>query len=175
MGLVRTVLLGEPPPLLAEWLQRRRVLGQDLYDEVWEGEYHVAPAANSRHGDVEAQLAALLYDRARTRDLWPTGPVNVGGPDDYRVPDQAFFHHRTADVFLPNAAIVVEVVSPADESYAKLTFYFAAGVEEVLMADPEHRQIEWYQRGPERFERANRSVLLDLSDDDLLAEIDWPS
>jgi Uma2 family endonuclease len=174
MAGIRTVLLGEPPPPLAAWLERRRALGQDLYDEVWEGEYHVAPAAHRRHGDVEAQLAVLLHDRARTRGLWPTGPVNIGEPDDYRVPDRAFFYERVPLVFLPSAAIVVEVVSPADESYAKLGFYFGAGVEEVLIADPEHRHVEWYQRGPSGFVGAGRSSLLDLGDEELATEIDWP-
>jgi len=44
MNLMRTVLVGRPPQDFEEVLQRRRALGQDLFDEVWEGEYHVAPA-----------------------------------------------------------------------------------------------------------------------------------
>ena len=48
----RTVLLGEPPNVLAEWLERRRALGQDRFDEVWEGDYHVSPEARASHGDV---------------------------------------------------------------------------------------------------------------------------
>lgn len=175
MRVMRTVVLGDPPALLAEWLERRRALGQDLYDEVWEGEYHVAPAAHRRHGDVEAQIGALLHGRARQRKLWPTGPVNIGGPEDYRVPDRAFFREREPGVFLPRAAIVVEVVSPGDESYAKLPFYFACGVDEVLIADPERRVVEWYGRGERGFERVGRSDLLDLDEEGLTAEIDWPA
>lgn len=172
---MRTVLLGEPPPPLADWLARRRALGQDRYDEVWEGEYHVAPAAHRRHGDVEAQLGALLHGPARERGLWPTGPVNIGQPDDYRVPDRAFFRGRDPGVFLPRAAIVVEVVSPGDESFAKLPFYFAAGVEEVLVADPERQTVEWYRRGDDRFERTGQSDLLGIDEAGVSTAIDWPA
>lgn len=28
---MRTVVLGEPPPVVADWLERRRALGQDLW------------------------------------------------------------------------------------------------------------------------------------------------
>ncbi len=76
-----TVLLGEPPAPVGEWLERRRALGQDLFDEVWAGEHHVAPAAHARHGDIDDQVAALLRPRARSRGIWPTGPVNIGRHD----------------------------------------------------------------------------------------------
>jgi hypothetical protein len=32
--VARTVFLNEPPSETAAWLERRRALGQDLYDEV---------------------------------------------------------------------------------------------------------------------------------------------
>ena len=55
MLMTRTVLLGEPPPVVTEWLRHRRELGQDGFDEVWDGEYHVAPMVHRRQGDVDAQ------------------------------------------------------------------------------------------------------------------------
>ena len=36
---------------LEELIARRRALGQDGMDEVWEGEYHVAPHAHSHSGE----------------------------------------------------------------------------------------------------------------------------
>lgn len=171
---MRTVVLGEVPPPLAEWLDRRRALGQDRQDEVWEGEYHVAPEAHRRHGDLQAQLSEMLGSRARGRGLWPSGPVNIGHPDNYRVPDLAFFDERTMAVFLPTASIVVEVVSPGDESYAKFDFYFSAGVDEVLIVDPERRVLQWYGRGGAGFEPVSRSQRLELDGHDVAARIDWP-
>jgi Uma2 family endonuclease len=171
---VRTVVLGEPPAALAEWLQRRRKLGQDLFDEVWDGERHVVPAANRRHGDIDDQLAALLRGRARARDLWPSGPVNIGEPANYRVPARAYFSRRDLRTFEPTAVLVVEIVSPDDETYAKFGFYFDRDVAELLIVDPERRIVEWYARGTDAFVRVDASAVLELTEAQLTAEIDWP-
>jgi Uma2 family endonuclease len=172
--VARTVFLDEPPYDIAAWLERRRALGQDLYDEVWEGEYHVAPAPHRRHGYVGAQLAVLLWPRARQAGLWLNDPLNIGEPDNYRVPDRAILRDREMSAFLPTAAVVVEVVSPGDESYQKFDFYFARWVEEVLIVDPQRRTVEWYARGADAFTRSGRSTLLDVDEPTLHGEIDWP-
>lgn len=167
-------MLGEPPAPLAAWLLQRRELGQDLYDEVWNGERHVVPAAHRRHGDIDDQLAALLRPAARERGLWPSGPANIGEPSDYRVPDRAYFAHREPSSFEPTAAIVVEIVSPGDESYAKFGFYFARGVAEVLVVDPQRRAVEWYVRGESGFDRAAASALLGIAETRMSGDLDWP-
>ena len=173
--MARTVLLGDPPDVVSDWLERRRVLGQDGHDEMWEGAYHVAPMANSRHGDVQMQLVERLGPRARRAGLRPVGKVNIGlSKDDFRVPDLTFIRGRQHAVYLPTAAVVVEVVSPNDESSAKLAFYFAHGVEEVLIVDPLRRTVEWYIRGTAGFERTGSSLLLQLDEATLHGEIDWP-
>jgi len=46
---MRTVVVGERPRELAEWIERRRSLGQDLFDEVWDEEYHVVPGPSAEH------------------------------------------------------------------------------------------------------------------------------
>lgn len=173
--MTRTVVCGEPPDVLTEWLERRHALGQDGHDEVWEGEYHVAPVANSRHGDVATQLNVLLWPRARHAGLRPVGEVNIGTSKyDFRVPDLAFIRGREHAVYLPTAAIVVEVISPGDESYATFGSYFARGVDELLIADPQARTVECYTRGAAGFERTGASVLLDVDETTLHGEIDWP-
>jgi len=171
---MRTIVLGEQPASLQSWLEQRRALGQDKFDEVWEGEYHVAPEAHGRHGDVDDQLASLLRPRARGVGLWPSGPLNLGAENDYRVPDRAYRRDRTSEVWNPTASIVVEILSPGDESYAKFGFYHRLGVEEVLIVDPLRRVVEWYRRGEEGFERAGASQLLSVTEAELTAEIDWP-
>lgn len=150
----RTVLVGDPPGVLAEWLRLRKALGQDRFDEVWEGDYHVAPTAHSSHGDVQGQLAALLRPVARELGLWLSGAVNIGSPEDYRVPDLVVLRDRAGAVFLPTAAVVVKVVSPGDESYRKLGFYFARGVDEVLMVEPSSRTVRWLRHAEDGFETA---------------------
>ncbi len=171
---MRTVVLDEHPAGFAAFLDQRRRLGQDRFDEVWEGEYHVVPGPNGPHGDLDSQLVALLRPRARAHGLWGHQTVNIGRLGDYRVPDQSYLRERAQGAFTPTAAIVVEVVSPGDETYDKLDFYFARGVEELLIVDPRDRTVQWYARGTTGFERSGRSQLLDLTADDLHAAIDWP-
>jgi Uma2 family endonuclease len=171
----RAVFLDEPPDEVVAWLKRRSALGRDRHDEVWEGDYHVAPMAHARHGDVQAQLAEILGPLARRKGLRPVGEVNIGtSEEDFRVPDFAVIRGRDLAVFLPTAAIVVEVVSPGDESYAKFGFYLARGVEELLVVDPERCAVEWYGRGPDGFVRSGASALLGLNEATLHGRIDWP-
>ena len=42
---MRTVVVGDLPAPNAEWLMHRRALGQDLFDEVCDGQYHYRVAA----------------------------------------------------------------------------------------------------------------------------------
>lgn len=168
------LVLGDRPPELERFLERRRALGQDLFDEVWEGTYHVAPAPNFAHGRVEAELAAILRPAARQAGLVMTGPFNLGDPDDYRVPDQGWHRVRSGGTWLPTAALVVEVLSPGDESYEKLDFYAQHGVDEVLVADPSLRVVRLWELRGGRYEDTGRSGLLDLTAESLVAAVDWP-
>jgi Uma2 family endonuclease len=170
-----TLFVDEPPREIAKWLERRHALGQDRRDEVWEGAYHVVPAAHSRHGFVVAQVAERLGPRARRAGLWPVGEVNIGlSEHDFRVPDYAVIRDRNFGLYLPTAAVIVEIISAGDESYQKFGFYFAHGVEEVLIVDPQRRTVEWYARGADAFARSGRSALLDVDEATLHGEIDWP-
>jgi Uma2 family endonuclease len=171
----RTVVFAEAPDEVVDWLERRRALGQDGHDEMWEGEYYVPPMAHGRQGDVGSQLGELLGPRARRVGLRPIGAVNIGvSNDNFRVPNLTFIRGRDLVVYFPTAAIVVEVVSPNDRSYATFTFYFDRGVEEVLIADPQLQTVQWHTRGPGCFERTGASVLLDVDEATLHGEIDWP-
>lgn len=173
-GAMRTVVVGERPGVLQGWLEQRQRLEQDGRDEVWEGEYHVVPMAHGRHGDVDDQLAVLLRSPARAAGLWPSGSINIGDPDDYRVPDRAYRRDRDLVTFFPNAAIVVEIVSPGDETYAKLPFYARRGVEEVLIVDPLLQTVAWYTLEAGVLHPTARSALLDIASDELAGLIDWP-
>jgi hypothetical protein len=63
---VKTVVLGPRPRELEGLIQRRRALGIDAFDEVWEGSYHAAPA-HPAHGYVELIVADPT---ARTVTCW---------------------------------------------------------------------------------------------------------
>ena len=166
-----TVVLGERPAELEALLARRRALGLDGHDEVWEGVYHVAAPAHSDHGIVEAGLVAALGPRAKARGLRPSGAVNLGTAEDYRVPDLGFHEGRPGSAYVGTVAVVVEVLSPDDETRAKFGFYAAQGVRELLVADPAERTVRCWRLVDGAYEPAGASEVLAV---ELIAEIDWP-
>jgi Uma2 family endonuclease len=99
---------------------------------------------------------------------------NIGSPTDYRIPDRAYFRGGPDETWNSTAAIVVEILSPEDESRRKLGFYFRVGVEEVLIVDPDEHIVEWLARGREAFEPADGSELLGITSAELAERIDWP-
>jgi Uma2 family endonuclease len=122
-------LVRDPRPAEFEaLLERRRRLGQDRFDEVWEGVLHMNPAPSGRHARVEAQLLVLLQAPAAAASLTVVGQFNLGkNENDYRVPDGGAHRDFTDRVFYPTAALVIEIVSPGDESWGKLDFYAEHG------------------------------------------------
>ncbi|WP_370326551.1 Uma2 family endonuclease [Euzebya sp.] len=170
---MRTVLNG-PPDVLQRWLDERRARGQDLHDEVWEGVYHVAPAPHPAHGYLDDELAAVLRPYAKAAGLTGSGPLNIGSPDDYRVPDRAYLRGLPDETFVPTAAVVVEIVSPNDETWAKLDFYHRHDVDELLITDPRDRTVRWFLWGETGYVEADASRVLQLPATALHDAIDWP-
>jgi Uma2 family endonuclease len=172
---VKTVVLDPPPIEVTQLIERRKRLGLDLYDEIWEGVYHMAPAPRYQHGDLDQQLAELLGPLARKAGLVAGGPFNLGRPDDFRVPDRGL--HRSGlgpdTVCLATAAMVVEIVSPNDETYDKLPFYAAHGVGEVLVVDPSERAVRLLALAGDHYEEARRSALLDVEVDQVRDALRW--
>ena len=170
-------LVRDPQPAEFEaLLEHRRALGQDLLDEVWDGVYHMNPTPHSRHVAIRQQLAELLGPLARAAGLQPRlGNFNIGAQDDYRVPDGGLLRPRPDAVYLPTAALVVEIVSPGDKSWEKLAFYAAHGVDEVLIVDPQERGVHWLARAAAgEYRPVEQSALVALGPDALADRIEWP-
>ena len=70
--------------------------------------------------------------------------------------------------------MVVEVVSPHDESWLKFDHYAAHGVDEVLIADPQDSTLHLFVLVDGAYQPAERSDLLDVTVADLHAAIEWP-
>jgi Uma2 family endonuclease len=125
-------------PLIAE----RERLGLDTFDEMWEGVAHVVPPPSVPHQDAEGELHALLRARARELGLRCTVNTGVFDPDrpdhSFRVPDivVARPEQRSHRGIEGGAVLVVEILSPRDETYEKLPFYAAQGCEQVLIVHP---------------------------------------
>ncbi|MGH2909269.1 MAG: Uma2 family endonuclease [Solirubrobacteraceae bacterium] len=76
---------------------------------------------------------------------------------------------------MPSAALVLEVVSPEDETWDKLGFYAVHDVDELLIVDPRKREIHWFALRPGRgYQPITRSALVALGPDELAERIDWP-
>jgi Uma2 family endonuclease len=176
LGSVPTLVRDPQPAEFEALLEQRRRLGQDLFDEVWEGVYHMNPAPHSRHGQVDRQVAVLLDRFAREAGLTGTGPFNLGKPRDYRVPDGGLLRPGPADVYVPTAALAIEIVSPGDDTWDKLPFYAKCDVEELLIVDPQQRRVHWLALGPDgEYRPIERSRLIDLGSAELAERVDWPS
>ena len=171
-----TLVRDPAPPQFTALLERRRHLGQDVLDEMWQGVYHVVPVPHSRHAAVAQQLAVLLGPVARETSLVPAvGIFNLGEPGDYRVPDGGIFRPGPDDLYASTAALVVEIVSPDDKTWEKRGFYAAYGVEELVIVDPQERHVHWLGLQADReYRPLERSNLIALGPDELAERIDWP-
>jgi Uma2 family endonuclease len=174
---VMPTLVLDPPPQALEALQeRRRRAGLDRFDEVWEGVLHMVPAPLGEHADISQQLAEVLGPLARAAGLTATiAEFNLGvADDDFRVPDGGIHRTRPRGVWHTTAALVVEIVSPGDESWQKLPFYAAHQVDEVLIADPADHTVHWLALTDGEYREVRRSGLLDIGPAELAERIDWP-
>ena len=139
-------MLEAPQALLDE----RRSKGLDKSDEMWEGELHMVPPPSGSHQEVGAELFLILGPLAKARGLLPrydpTGVFRPGVDNDWRVPDQVYALPEVASKrgIEGAASLVVEILSPNDESYAKLGWYASVGVGEVLVIDPTTRRVELF-------------------------------
>ena len=173
---VRTVILDPPSAGLDELVQRRARSGLDRLDEIWEGELHMVPAPSHAHGDLESQLHALLRPLARQAGLTMTGQVNLGDSEhDFRVPDGALHRPGAGGTWHPTAALVIEIVSPGDESWEKLPFYAAHHVDEILIVDPHKQTVNWLALEHDQYQPIQHSRLIDLGPGELAERIDWPA
>jgi Uma2 family endonuclease len=171
---MRTIVVGDRPPLLAQLIAERAAKGQDLFDEVWNGEYHLAPAPHSRHGVVDRQVAAILDPVARASGLVPLGPFNLGALNDYRVPDAGYVTQVPTDTFVETAAVVVEIVSPGDETFEKFDFYFAQSVLDLVIVDPVQKRVQLFTRNEDRYEAVDALTVFPISVAQIVAAIVWP-
>lgn len=167
-----TVVRGDHPEI-TEWLDRRRALGQDKFDEVWDGSSYVAPNVRHEHGVAAVQIMIALEPDAEREDLISSGPFNLGDDkNDFRVPDGAWTRGKHDGIYVPTAEAVLEVLSPGDQTYHKLGFYFRHAVREVLVAHPTERWVHCYS-APDAG-RLNTSLVLGRSMTSLSRLVRWP-
>ena len=143
---MRAVMLQAPEGLLEE----RRRLGHDRWDEVWDGVLHMVPPPSDWHQRFGTQLLIVLGPMAQSMGLQPSYETGLFHPErgerDFRVPDLIFTRpgQRSERGVEAGAELLVELLSPHDESREKLSFYAEVGVTEVWLIDPRTRHVELY-------------------------------
>ncbi len=142
-------------------LSHRRRLGLDRLDEMWEGVLHMAPAPSTKHQAKVTWLCALLNSyvtRHKLGRLFVQSNVRepATGERDYRVPDLCFVaggrEGMIGEVFIEGGPdLVVEVLSPDDETYEKMPFYARIGVPWLVVVGTEDERVEVFRLVGERY------------------------
>jgi len=171
-----TLVMDPAPAGIDELIEYRRRLDLDHYDEVWDGVLHMNPPPAAEHQYILQQLAELLSPLARDAGLVPIiNELGLGdGKDNYRVPDGGLHRTLPRGVYQTTAALVIEVVSPADKSWEKFDFYAAHDVDEVLIIDRKEHLVHWFALRDGEYKPIEQSTLIDLGPSGLAEQIDWP-
>jgi Uma2 family endonuclease len=156
----RPTMRGVHGEIPAQLLEDRRRLGHDKRDELWDGVLHMSPSPVTAHNRLARDLMRALTPIADRRGLEVLmDPQALFDPDDrgdpnerpeprirnWRVPDLTVVHpdHVSARGTEGHAELVIEVLSPHDESREKLPFYALVQCREVWLVTVD-RAIEVY-------------------------------
>jgi Uma2 family endonuclease len=168
----------DPEPIeLQELREYRERHDLDRWDEVWDGVLHMNPIPTGEHQYILQQLAESLSPPARRAGLVPLmNQFGIGrqGKSNFRVPDGGLHRALPRGVYQSTAALVIEVVSPGDESWKKFDFYAAHDVDEMLIIDHKKHEVHWFALRDGEYESVERSALIELGPVELAEQLDWP-
>lgn len=171
-----TFVLDPEPIELQELREYRERHDLDRWDEVWDGVLHMNPIPTGEHQYILQQLAVLLDPLARDAGLVPLIQVFAVGDsrENFRAPDGGLHRTRPRGVWRHTAALVIEVVSPGDESWKKFDFYAKHDVDEVLIVDHKERLVHWFALQDGEYKPVERSALIELGPAELAEQLEWP-
>lgn len=132
---------------------RRKRLGQDHKDEVWDGVYIVMPDPTAEHQEMLDEILDALRQIVKREGLGRSMPgTNVSNrpknwKKNFRVPDAVVIlsGSRATDEgshWLGGPDFVVEIESPGDKTEQKIPFYGLVGVRELLIVHRDTRQVQ---------------------------------
>jgi Uma2 family endonuclease len=131
------------PVAIPELLKFRARAGSDRFDEMWGGVVHITPSPSFQDQLHVSRILNFFVE------VWcpRTGggavmQMNVSTPEhwdqDYRIPDVCVMRPDRlpqGEVMFVRPNVVFEIRSPGDETYEKLPFYAAVGVETVVVVE----------------------------------------
>jgi Uma2 family endonuclease len=151
-------------------IARRKALGHDRYDEVWDGVYIMSPLPNDEHQQLVTRVTYIMEDAVGLPGLGDVRPgINLsdrvkGWKKNYRIPDVVVFlkggiavNHGTHWVGGPDW--LTEIVSPEEDPGPKLEFYEKIRAREVLIIHRDPWSIELYQLQNDKLVLSGKSDL----------------
>ena len=87
------------------------------------------------------------------------------------MPDLGYHRGPVDALYVPSAALVVEVLSPDDETFRKFDFYARHGVDELWVVDPVARTVRCWSRRGEEYDEVEQSALLGLDVREVVQEL----
>lgn len=154
-GLAMKLIIDNPHQV-KRIIRRRRLMGGDRYDEVWDGVYVMAPLADNVHQEISGDLTAALKGAAGVAGGRYFPGVNVSDRADdwkknFRCPDVAVYlpgnpAEDRESHWLGGPDFAVEVTSPYDRSRKKFEFYAKVGVRELLLVSRKPWRLELYRQ-----------------------------
>ena len=128
----------------------RERTGADRFDEMWERVLHMPPSPSFHHQSHASRIlnffvevwcprtggAAVMQINVSTTERWD---------QDYRIPDVSVMRPERlppGEAMFVRPNVVFEVRSPGDETYDKLAFYAAVGVESVVVVERDTKAVQ---------------------------------
>jgi Uma2 family endonuclease len=164
----------------AQYIADRRAKGLDRYDEVWDGVYVMSPLPEWYHQEIVDDLAGCLRAALRRQGLGrAVGGCNVSDravdwAQNYRCPDVVVYLNNTTAKFHgthweggPDFA--VEVASPNDRTWEKLSFYAKVKTRELLIIDRKPWKLTLLRLADDQMVEVGESTL--LASEELRSEV----
>lgn len=150
-------------------LRRRREMGGDRYDEVWDGVYVMSPLADNEHQWLSGELYFVFRDALSAIEkirVYPAINVSDQAEDwrkNYRCPDASVFlpgnpAKDRGSHWLGGPDFAVEILSPRDRARKKFDFYGKVGVRELLFVERRPWRLELYRHGDDGWTTVGHST-----------------
>ncbi len=151
-----------------ETIAKRKALGIDRWDEVWDGVYIVPSLPTDEHQEIQFKLLIPLAAVVDEPGLgWVRAGVNVTDrhPDwkeNFRGPDVVVYLNTTSAInygthWLGGPDFLVEIISPDEDPSAKFEFYAKVKSQEVMVIDHDPWAVELYRLKGKKLALVERS------------------
>lgn len=169
-------LVRQPAPAEFEALLRdREARGLDRWDEVWDGVLHMNPPPNTAHEFMVMAIGRTFGPLADAVGLEIAAGVGLGpGPNQYRRPDVTLLRSDYPAQWHDTVPLLVEILSPGDETFEKFPYYAEHRVDEVVIVNVDQRSVQWLALRGGEYVEVDTSTVLGVAVRDVALGLRWP-